>query len=45
MKEYFNYIFPDEPAADPNLKLLEAVQRWKHQRVMEGGAAAEAAEA
>ena len=46
MEEYFDYIFPDESAADPNLKLLEAAQRWKRQRVMEGaGAAAEAAEA
>lgn len=29
MEEYLDYIFPDEAAAAPNLKLLEAAQRWK----------------
>ncbi len=38
MEEYFDYIFPDEAAAAPNLKLLEAAQRWKRQKVMENGA-------
>ncbi len=37
MEEYFDYIFPDEAAAAPNLKLLEAAQRWKRQKVMENG--------
>lgn len=29
MEEYLDYIFPDEAGAAPNLKLLEAAQRWK----------------
>ncbi len=37
MEEYFDYIFPDEAAAAPNLKLLEAAQRWKRQKVMQNG--------
>ena len=40
MEEYFDYIFPDEAAAAPNLKLLEAAQRWKRQKVMENSASA-----
>lgn len=28
-EEYYDYIFPDEAGAAPNLKLLEAAQRWK----------------
>lgn len=32
MEEYIDYIFPSEAGAAPNLKLLEAAQRWKRQR-------------
>lgn len=32
MEDYYEYIFPDEAAALPNLKLLEAAQRWKRQK-------------
>lgn len=39
MEEYFDYIFPDEAAAAPNLKLLEAAQRWKRQKLMQTGGA------
>ena len=28
-EEYYDYIFPDEAGVAPNLKLLEAAQRWK----------------
>ena len=37
MEEYLDYIFPDEAAADPNLRLLEAAQRWKRQKVLQNG--------
>uniref|UniRef100_A0A7S3UEU4 Pre-mRNA-splicing factor Syf1/CRNKL1-like C-terminal HAT-repeats domain-containing protein n=1 Tax=Picocystis salinarum TaxID=88271 RepID=A0A7S3UEU4_9CHLO len=33
MEDYYEYIFPDEAAALPNLKLLEAAQRWKRQKL------------
>ena len=33
MEEYYDYIFPDEAAAAPNLKILEAAYRWKRQRL------------
>ena len=43
MEEYFDYIFPDEAGAAPNLKLLEAAQRWKRQKLAgEGGAGGDA---
>ena len=45
MEEYIDYIFPDEAAADPNLRLLEAAQRWKRQKVMQNGDGGEAAAA
>lgn len=32
MEEYIDYIFPSEGGAAPNLKLLEAAQRWKRQK-------------
>ena len=32
MEEYYDYIFPDEAAAGPNLKILEAAYRWKKQK-------------
>jgi len=31
-EEYFDYIFPDEETAKPNLKLLEAARKWKTQQ-------------
>jgi len=33
MEEYYDYIFPDEAGAAPNLKLLEAAQRWKRAKL------------
>eukprot|EP00201_Polytomella_parva_P007276 CAMPEP_0175074526 /NCGR_PEP_ID=MMETSP0052_2-20121109/21371_1 /TAXON_ID=51329 ORGANISM="Polytomella parva, Strain SAG 63-3" /NCGR_SAMPLE_ID=MMETSP0052_2 /ASSEMBLY_ACC=CAM_ASM_000194 /LENGTH=865 /DNA_ID=CAMNT_0016342865 /DNA_START=39 /DNA_END=2639 /DNA_ORIENTATION=+ len=32
MEEYYDYIFPEESAAAPGLKLLEAAYRWKRKR-------------
>ena len=31
-EEYYDYIFPDEAGVAPNIKLLEAAQRWKQQQ-------------
>jgi crooked neck len=28
-EEYWDYIFPDEEAVNPNLKILEAARAWK----------------
>lgn len=28
-EEYYDYIFPDEEAAQPNLKLLAMAKKWK----------------
>jgi crooked neck len=36
-EEYYDYLFPEEAGAAPNLKLLEAAYRWKKART-EGGA-------
>jgi crooked neck len=33
MEEYYDYIFPDEAGAAPNLKLLQAAYKWKKQKV------------
>ena len=33
MEEYYDYVFPEEASAAPNLKLLEAAHKWKRQRV------------
>jgi crooked neck len=33
MEEYYDYIFPDEQAAAPNLKILEMAHKWKKQKV------------
>ena len=33
MEEYYDYIMPDEAAAAPNLKILEAAYRWKRQKL------------
>lgn len=40
MEEYYDYVFPEEAGAAPNLKLLEAAMRWKRQKLMQvqGGA-------
>ena len=32
MEEYYDYIFPDEAGAAPNLKLLQAAYKWKKQK-------------
>lgn len=32
-EEYFDYIFPDEAGAAPNLKILEAAYKWKRQKL------------
>ncbi|XP_073000059.1 uncharacterized protein [Typha latifolia] len=32
-EEYIDYIFPDEVATAPNLKILEAAYKWKKQKV------------
>jgi hypothetical protein len=31
-EEYYDYIFPDEQAAKPNLKLLASAKMWKQKR-------------
>lgn len=31
-EEYFDYIYPDDEAAAPNLKLLEMAKKWKQQQ-------------
>jgi crooked neck len=33
MEEYYDYIFPEEDANAPNLKILEAAYKWKRQKV------------
>ena len=35
MEEYYDYVFPEEAGAAPNLKLLEAAQAWKRRKQME----------
>jgi len=37
MEEYYDYIFPDEDAAAPNLKILEAAYKWKRQKLQAEG--------
>ncbi|KAF6258280.1 TPR-like protein [Scenedesmus sp. NREL 46B-D3] len=37
MEEYYDYVFPEEAGAAPNLKLLEAAMRWKRQKMAGGG--------
>lgn len=32
LEEYYDYIFPDEAGAAPNLKLLQAAYKWKKQK-------------
>lgn len=39
MEEYYDYVFPDEAAAAPNLKILEAAYKWKRQKTGNGDAA------
>ncbi|WIA20033.1 hypothetical protein OEZ85_005900 [Tetradesmus obliquus] len=43
MEEYYDYVFPEEAGAAPNLKLLEAAMRWKRQKLAGGGGEGEAA--
>ena len=31
-EEYYDYIFPEEQGAAPNLKILEAAYKWKRQK-------------
>lgn len=31
-EEYFDYIFPDEETAKPNLKLLALAKKWKEKK-------------
>jgi crooked neck len=31
-EEYYDYIYPDETAAQPSLKILEMAHKWKRQR-------------
>ncbi|EFA85133.1 HAT repeat-containing protein [Heterostelium album PN500] len=33
LEEYYDYIFPEEQTAQPNLKLLEMAQKWKKQKM------------
>lgn len=33
MEEYYDYIFPDEASAAPNMKILEAAYKWKKQKM------------
>eukprot|EP00026_Physarum_polycephalum_P003608 Phypoly_transcript_03621.p1 GENE.Phypoly_transcript_03621~~Phypoly_transcript_03621.p1 ORF type:complete len:661 (+),score=148.16 Phypoly_transcript_03621:136-2118(+) len=35
MEEYYDFIFPDEQSAAPNLKILEMAHKWKKQKVAE----------
>lgn len=39
-EEYYDYVFPDEAGAAPNLKLLEAAQRWKRLQAEQAAATA-----
>lgn len=45
MEEYYDYVFPEEAGAAPNLKLLEAAYRWKRQKTDGAGVDAAAATA
>ena len=36
-EEYFDYIFPEDEAAKPNLKLLAMAKMWKKQKEVGGG--------
>ncbi|XP_020098316.1 crooked neck-like protein 1 isoform X2 [Ananas comosus] len=36
-EEYYDYIFPDEVAMIPNLKILEAAYKWKRQKLDNDG--------
>lgn len=31
-EEYYDYIFPDDEASAPNVKLLEAARKWKEKQ-------------
>lgn len=34
-EEYYDYIFPDEVSAQPNLKLLAMAKKWKQTQATE----------
>jgi len=34
-EEFYDYIFPEEEAKAPSLKILEKAQQWKKQKVDE----------
>lgn len=40
-EEYFDYIFPEDEIAKPNLKLLAMAKMWKKQRNEETGKSVE----
>merc|ERR1712192_262413 len=40
-EEYFDYIFPEDEAAKPNLKLLAMAKTWKKNKDVSGGDAEE----
>ena len=40
-EEYFDYIFPEDEAAKPNLKLLAMAKMWKKNKEVSGGDAEE----
>ncbi|EGG14513.1 HAT repeat-containing protein [Cavenderia fasciculata] len=33
VEEYYDYVFPEEQSAQPNLKFLEMAQKWKKQKM------------
>jgi hypothetical protein len=35
-EEYYDYIFPDDESAQPNLKLLAMAKMWKKQQETNG---------
>lgn len=41
-EEYYDYIYPDESASAPSLKILEMAHKWKRQRAHEPEEAREA---
>mmetsp|Transcript_35189 Transcript_35189/g.67252 ORF Transcript_35189/g.67252 Transcript_35189/m.67252 type:complete len:729 (-) Transcript_35189:192-2378(-) len=44
MEEYYDYIFPEEDANAPNLKILEAAYKWKRQKLLQKEQATETEE-
>ena len=33
-EEYWDYVFPDDAASAPNMKLLEMARMWKHKKIL-----------